>query len=204
MLDNRLRTTVEFLPAVVLTGLATLLFLRPAAFFPSMPIFPTTALAFVALRCVARLARHKVTPLPRNCVACRTTSLMPRTYRPPSTNCLGRGFRWNRDHSQQLIEARAHQTCRGGASGAERPVLQHARARTSSEDSLSFRVATKLTRRGRWAEPRAPVPPLGGNPRTARCRHGGRERRLDGYRRSDWTHAGTGHHAGRRRGSQNF
>ena len=164
MLDNRLRTTVEFLPAVVLTGLATLLFLRPTAFFPLMPdLSRMTALAFVGLGVWRgwqgfRLLRYRaqLRRLPHyELDATRIPTSHHKLF-------LGRGFRWNRDHSQRLIEARAPEGRRYLAPSA---LYRHARAlELRLEHSSLFGWLPKLIRRDDWWNPVRPVPPLGGDP----------------------------------------
>lgn len=164
MLDNRLRTTVEFLPAVVLTGLATLLFLRPTAFFPLMPdLSRMTALAFAGLGMWRgwqgiRLLRYhaQLRRLPQY--------VLDATHIPTSHHklFLGRGFRWNRDHSQRLIEARAPEGRRYLEPSA---LYRHARAlELRLEHSSLFGWLPKLIRRDGWWNPVRPVPPLGGDP----------------------------------------
>lgn len=164
MLDNRLRATVEFLPAVVLTGLAALLLLWPAAFFPLMPdLARMTALAFVSLGAWRgwqglKLLRYRaqLRRLPHY--------ELDATHIPTSHHklFLGRGFRWNRDHSQRLIEARAPEGRRYLAPSA---LYRHARAlELRLEHSSLFGWLPKLIRRDAWWNPVRPIPPLGGDP----------------------------------------
>lgn len=162
--DNRLRHPIEFLAAVVLAGLAALLFYAPHAVFPLMPgLAEIVAVAFSALALFRgweglRLIRYR-----------RQLSWLP-LYELPAKRIpvsrhklfLGRGFAWDQRHSQRLVEARSPHVRRWLEAGV---LYRLARAlEIRLEHSWLLGWLPRIARIDRRWNPVRPRPPLGGDP----------------------------------------
>ncbi len=162
--DNRLRPAVEFLPATVLTGLASALAVQPDTIAPLTP-GTATALAGVfltagAIRAVqgARVVayRRRLRRLPNYVLAGKQIPCSPTKL------FLGRGFRWDQRHSQRLVEAR---------SPASRKYLEPGRLYSMVraleekwEKQRRLRSLVRYTRADVAWNPVRPLPPVGGDP----------------------------------------
>ncbi len=162
--DNRLRPVVEFVPAVVLVGLAGVLLHDPVLFFPLLPGLATvTAAGCAALGLVRtwqgfRLLRYRrqLRRLPYYVLPAKRIPLSRHKL------FLGRGFLWNQRHSQRLVEARSPHARRWLEQG-----LWYREARAFElrfERSFLFGWMTRFMRIDAWWNPVRPLPPLGGDP----------------------------------------
>jgi conjugative coupling factor TraD (TOL family) len=162
--DNRLRHPIEFLAAVVLGGLAALLFCAPSIVFPLMPgLAELLATAFAALALYRgweglRLLRY------RRQLGSLPIDELPAKRIPVSRHklFLGRGFAWDQRHSQRLVETRSPHVRRWIEPGAMHRLVRVLELRL--EHSWLLGWLPRITRLDRWWNPVRPRPPVGGDP----------------------------------------
>ncbi|HHH46613.1 MAG TPA: type IV conjugative transfer system coupling protein TraD [Thiotrichales bacterium] len=161
--DNRLRPAVEFVPAAVSLGAASLLAMQPDWFFPIFRSFSLyVAGGFVLLggyrlyQGVALLRyRSALRQLPRYVL---TAKQIP-AYRKKLF--LGRGFKWTQKHTQRLIEARSPWVQK-----YLQPGLLYRSVRGMElliEDLPLLSLIARMTRSDSPLNPVRPMPEVGGN-----------------------------------------